>query len=115
MTMKRIITDLNIKKPSAAKIPTFFYKKCDFILDTVTVCSKKALKTESSPDSLKRANVRAIYKKWIFLIQNIIDQWVYYHFYRKFVCITVIYDQVSNYFEPFFNEVLCGFRKARST
>ena len=27
----------------------------------------------------------------------------------------VIYEQVSNYFEPFFNEILYGFRKARST
>ena len=27
----------------------------------------------------------------------------------------MIYEQVSNYFEPFFNEILCGFRKAHST
>ena len=27
----------------------------------------------------------------------------------------VIYEQASNYFEPFFNEILCGFRKAHST
>ena len=27
----------------------------------------------------------------------------------------VIYKQVSNYFEPFFDEILCGFRKAHST
>ena len=27
----------------------------------------------------------------------------------------VIYDQASNYFEPFFNDILCGFRKAYST
>ena len=26
----------------------------------------------------------------------------------------VIYKQASNYFEPFFNEVLCGFRKEHS-
>ena len=85
MTMKRIITDLNIKKPSSAKILTFFLKKWDFVLDTVTVCAREALKTGSSPDSLKRGNVRPIYKKWIFLIKIIIDQWVYYHFYRKFM------------------------------
>ena len=24
----------------------------------------------------------------------------------------LIYEQVSNYFEPYFNETLCGFRKA---
>ena len=27
----------------------------------------------------------------------------------------MIYEQVSNYFEPFFNEILCGFRKAHIT
>ena len=27
----------------------------------------------------------------------------------------VIYEQASNYFEPFFNEILYGFRKAHST
>ena len=27
----------------------------------------------------------------------------------------VIYEQASNYFEPFFNEIFCGFRKAHST
>ena len=27
----------------------------------------------------------------------------------------VMYEQSSSYFEPFFNEFLCGFRKARST
>ena len=27
----------------------------------------------------------------------------------------VIYEQVSNYFYPFFNEILCGFRKAHRT
>ena len=27
----------------------------------------------------------------------------------------VMYEQTSYYFEPFFNEILCGFRKARST
>ena len=27
----------------------------------------------------------------------------------------LIYEQASNYFEPFFNEILGGFRKAHST
>ena len=31
------------------------------------------------------------------------------------VCERVIYKQALNYFEPFFNEILCGFRKANST
>ena len=44
--IKRIINDLDIKKPSG-EIPTYFFLKCDFVLDTVTVCVNKALKTGS--------------------------------------------------------------------
>ena len=43
--MKRIINDLDIKRPSSGEIPTYFFKKCDYVLDTVTVCVKEALKT----------------------------------------------------------------------
>ena len=45
--IKRIINDLDIKKPSSGEIPTYFFLKCDFVLDTVTVCVNKALKTGS--------------------------------------------------------------------
>ena len=90
------------------------FKKRDYILDNVTVCVNEALKTGSFPDSLKCANVRPIYKKA-------------YHFDRKNyrpvsilpllskVYERVIYEQTSYYFEPSFNEILCGFRKAHST
>ena len=37
--------------------------KCDFVLDTVTICVNEALKMGSFPDSLKCANIRSIYKK----------------------------------------------------
>ena len=76
--IKRIINDLDIKKPSSGEIPTYFLKKCNFILDTATVCVNEALKTGSFPDSLKCANVRPIYKKVDPFDKN---QWVYYHFY----------------------------------
>ena len=62
-TIKRTINDLDIKKASSGEIPTYLFKKCDFILDTVTICVNEALKTESFPDSLKCANVRPIYEK----------------------------------------------------
>ena len=61
-TIKRIINDLDIKKASSGEIPTYLYKKCDFILDTC-VCVNEALRMGSFPDSLKCANVRPIYKK----------------------------------------------------
>ena len=31
-TIKRIINDLDIKKPSSCEISTYFIKKCDFVL-----------------------------------------------------------------------------------
>ena len=44
-TIKRIINDLEIKKASSGEIPTYLFKKCDFILDTITVCVNETLKT----------------------------------------------------------------------
>ena len=113
-TIKRIINDLDIKKASSGEIPTYLFKKCDFILDTVTICVNEALKTGSFPDSLKCANVRPIYKK-----EDPFDK----KNYRPVSILPllskvyerVIYEQTSYYFEPFFNEILCGFRKAHST
>ena len=61
--IKRIINDLDIKRPSSGEIPTYFFKKCDFVMGTVTVCVNEALKTRFFPNSLKCANVRPIYKK----------------------------------------------------
>ena len=112
-TIIRIINDLDIKKTSSGGIPTYLFKKCDFILDTVTVCVNEALKTGSFPDSLKFANVRPIYKK-----DDPFDK----KNYRPVSILTllskvyerVIYEQTSYYFEPFFNEILCGFRKVHS-
>ena len=83
-------------------------------MNTVKVCVNEALTTGSFPDSLKCANVRPIYKK-----VNPFDK----NNYRPVSTLPllskvyerVIYEQASNYFEPFSNEVLCGFRKAYST
>ena len=73
-TIKRIINDLDIKKTSSGEIPTGLFKKCDFVLDTVTVCVNEALKTGSLPDSLKCENVRRIYKKEDPFDKKVIDQ-----------------------------------------
>ena len=68
----------------------------------------------SFPDNLKCANVRLIYKKVdpfnkknyrpvsrLPLLSKVYER--------------VIYEQVSNYFEPFFSEILREFRKVNST
>ena len=83
-------------------------------MDTVKVCANETLTTGYFVDSLKCANVRPIYKKVdpfdkknyrpvsiLPLLSKVYER--------------VIYEQASNYFEPFFNEILCGFRKAYST
>ena len=83
----------------------------DFVLDTVTVRVNEALKGGSLPGSLKCENIRPIYKKVDPSIKRNIDQSIYYHFFKSLV----IFKQAPNYFEPFFNETLSGFRKAPST
>ena len=113
-TIKRIINDLDIEKASSGENPTYLVKKCDFVLDTVTICVNEALKTGSFPDSLKCAKVRPIYKKEdpsdkknyrpvhiLLMLSKVYER--------------VIYKQTPYYFELFFNEILCGFRKAHLT
>ena len=74
----------------------------------------KTIKTGSFPDSLKCANVRPVYKKVDpfdkkkYRLVSILP--ILSKVYEK-----VIYEQASNYSEPFFNEIFCGFRKAHST
>ena len=50
-------------KASSSETPSYLFKKCDFVLDTVTVCVNEALKTGSFTDGLKCTNIRQIYKK----------------------------------------------------
>ena len=76
--------------------------------------SLMVLKRDLSPDSLKCANVRPIYKKeGPFDKKN--DRPVSISPLLSEVYERVKYEQVPNNFEPFFNEILCGFRKAHST
>ena len=49
-----------MEKPSSGEIPTYFFKKGDFVLNPVTVCVKEALKAGYFPDSRKCPNVRPI-------------------------------------------------------
>ena len=113
-TKKRITEDLAIKKASFGEIPTCLFKKCNFVSNTVRLCVNKALKMGSFHDSLKCANVRPIYNK-----EDPFDK----KNYRPVSILPLlskvygrmIYAQASNYFEPFFNDNLCGFKKAHST
>ena len=106
-TTKRMANDLDMKKPSSGEIPVWFFKKCNFVLDAVKVSVNEALTTGSFPDSLKWANVRTIYKK-----VNPFDQTNYRPVSTLPLLLKVyervIYEQASNYFEPVFNEILCG-------
>ena len=88
------------------KFQLTFLKNVIFVLDTVTVCVNEVLKTESFHDTLKRTNVRPIYKK-----ENPFDK----KNYRPVSILPllskvyerVVYEQASNYFEPFLKEILC--------
>ena len=68
----------------------------------------------SFPDSLKCANARPIYKKVDpFDKKNYRPVSILPLLSR--VCERVIYEQASNYFEHFVNEILRGFREIHST
>ena len=83
-------------------------------MNTVTVCVKEPLKTGPFHESRKCVNVRPIRKK-----VNPFDK----NNYRPVSILPLlskvyergIYEQASNFFEPFFNENLGGFRKVHST
>ena len=83
-------------------------------MDTVTVCVNEALKTGSFPDSLKCANVRPTYKKADPLDKNNYIPLSILPLLSK-VYERVTSEQASNYFELFFNDILCILRKAQST
>ena len=72
------------------------------------------METGNFPDSLKMANVTPVFKKedpldksnyrpvsTLPLLSNVYER--------------VIYNQLSEYSDNFFNEILCGFRKAHTT
>ena len=65
--------------------------------------------------SLKCANVRPRYKKVEPFDKKTYRPVTTLPLLSKVNEIRVIYEQASNYFEPFFNEILYGFRKAHNT
>ena len=55
-------------------IPTKILKECEFTFDIITACINKAIETGNFPDSLKMANVTAVLKKRILLINQTADR-----------------------------------------
>ena len=83
-------------------------------MDVLTKCINKSFETGYFPDGLKLANVAPVFKK-----EDPLDKSNYRpvsilpllsEVYEK-----VIYNQLSDYFDSFLNNILCGFRKAHST
>ena len=83
-------------------------------MDVITKCINKSIETKYFPDGLKLANVAPVFKK-----EDLLDKSSYRpvsilpllsKVYEK-----VIYNQLSDYFDSFLNNILCGFRKAHST
>ena len=81
----------------SSEIPTYLFKKCDYILDTVTVCVNEALKTGSFPVILKCANAGPIYKKEDPFERKIYRPVSILPFLSK-AYERVTYEQASNYF-----------------
>ena len=89
-------------------------KECEFTFDVLTNCINKSIEAGYFPDSLKLANVALVFKKEDpFDKSN--DRPVSILPLLSKVYEKVIYNQLSHYSERFLNNILCGFRKARST
>ena len=112
--VKKIIQDLKTNKAVGGERLTKILKECEFTFDVLTNCINKSIEAGYFPDSLKLANVALVFKK-----ENPFDKSndrpvsilpLLSKVYEK-----VIYNQLSHYSERFLNNILCGFRKARST
>ena len=89
-----------------------FLKKCDFVLDAVTVCVNEPLKTGFLPDGAWNVQMLDQYiKKWTLLTKTS----EYITTFIKSLSKSDIRVSVKLFFEPFFNKILSGFRKARIT
>ena len=112
--IKKIIRDLKPNRAVGGEIPTKILKECEFTFDVLTKFINKSIETEYFPDSLKLANVTAVFKK-----EDPIDKSNYRSVsilpFQSKLHEKVIYNPLSDYADSFLNNILCGFRKAHST
>ena len=112
--VKKIIRDLKTNKAVGGEIPTKILKECEFTFDVLTKRINKSIETGYFPDSLKIANVAPVFKKVDPLDESNYRPVSVLPLLSK-VYEKVIYNQLSDYFNSFLNNILCGFRKAHST
>ena len=108
--VKAVIQDLENNKSVGGKIPIQILKESEFTFETLTNCISKSNETGYFPDSLKEANITAIFEK-----DDPLDK----SNYRPVSILPLIskvfnYNQLSEYTKRFLNHLLCGFRKAHS-
>ena len=106
--------DLKTNKAVGGEIPTKILKECEFTFDVLTKCVNKFIETGYFPDSLKLANAAPIFKKEDPLDKSNYKPVSVLSLLSK-VYEKVIYNQLSDYSDSFLNNILYGFRKARST
>ena len=108
--MKHLSSD----KVSADEIPIKILKESTFCFPELTNCINESLTNNKFPDTLKLSDITPVFKKLgpsdkanyrpvtiLPLVSKVFKK--------------ILYDPLYGYIEHFLNQLLCGFRKARST
>ena len=112
--VKKVIKDLKSNKSVGGEIPTPILKESEFTFETLKNCINQSLKTKGEfPGSLKLGNLTPTYKKDDPLDKSNYRPVSILPLLSK-VYERIVYNQLSEHTEQFFNKILCGFRKAQS-
>ena len=112
--MKEVIEWLPSNRATAGEIPIKILKESELTFEYLTSCINEAISSGKFPDSLKLSNIMPCHKK-----KDPTDKYNYRPVsilpLLSKVFENIMYDQLYIYMNNFFNELLCGFRKAHST
>ena len=113
-TVRKVMKSLRSDKATVGEIPVNVLKNSEICFFDLTNCINEAIRNNEFPDSLKLSDITPMYKKLdpcdkanyrpvsvLPLLSKVFEK--------------IIHDQLYQYLENFLSELLCGFRKARST
>ena len=113
-TARNVVKNLPSDKVSAGEIPIKILKQSTFCFPKLTNYINESLTNNKFPETLKLFDITPVFKKLdpsdkanyrpvtILPLESKV--------FKK-----ILYDQLYEYIEHFLNQLLCGFRKARST
>ena len=113
-TVRNVVKNLPSDKVSAGEIPIKILKQSTLCFPKLTNYVNESLTNNKFPDTLKLSDITPVFKKLgpsdkanyrpvtiLPLVSKVFKK--------------ILYDPLYGYIEHFLNQLLCGFRKARST